>query len=67
MTNYIKKDIRTLSVQDLKVFFDSNNIETYRANQIYEWLWVKGVSDFNLMTNLSIDFRKFLQKWKNPI
>ena len=63
MTNYIKKDIRTLSVEDLKVFFESNNIETYRANQIYEWLWVKGVSDFNLMTNLSIDFRKFLQKY----
>ena len=62
MTNYIKKDIRTLSVEDLKVFFESNNIETYRANQIYEWLWVKGVSDFNLMTNLSLDFRKFLQK-----
>ena len=62
MTNNIKKDIRTLSVEHLKVFFESNNIEAYRANQVHEWLWIKGVFDFNQMTNLSIDFRKFLQK-----
>ena len=52
MTNYIKKDIRALSIEDLKVFFESHNIESYRVNQVQEWLWIKGIHDFNQMTNL---------------
>ncbi len=63
MTNYIKKDIRALSIEDLKVFFESHNIESYRVNQVQEWLWIKGVHDFNQMTNLSIQSRKLLKKY----
>lgn len=63
MTNYIKKDIRALSIEDLKVFFESHNIESYRVNQLQEWLWIKGVHDFNQMTNLSIQSRKLLKKY----
>ena len=63
MTNYIKKDIRALSIEDLKVFFESHNIESYRVNQVQEWLWIKGIHDFNQMTNLSIESRKLLKKY----
>tara|TARA_B100000925_G_scaffold277681_1_gene245846 strand:- start:482 stop:1537 length:1056 start_codon:yes stop_codon:yes gene_type:complete len=53
MKNIEKKNIRSLSLDDLKFFFVKNEEKSYRANQVYEWLWKKGVLDFGKMTNLS--------------
>ena len=53
MENIEKKNIRSLSLDDLKFFFVKNEEKSYRANQVYEWLWKKGVLDFGKMTNLS--------------
>ena len=53
MKNIEKKNIRSLSFDDLKFFFVKNEEKSYRANQVYEWLWKKGVLDFGKMTNLS--------------
>ena len=36
--------------------------KAFRAKQVYEWLWKKACTDFNLMTNLSIDFREKLSQ-----
>jgi 23S rRNA (adenine2503-C2)-methyltransferase len=36
------------------------DVATYRANQIYGWIYAKGVRDFDLMTNLSKDLRRRL-------
>ncbi len=33
----------------------------FRAKQIYEWLWQKSVTDFDLMSNLSKDLREKLK------
>jgi len=63
MLNNIKKDIRALSKEDLRVFFETNNLRTFRADQVYKWLWNKGVHDFDQMTNLSISNRKLLQEF----
>ena len=53
MKNIEKKNIRSLTLDDLKFFFVKNDEKSYRANQVYEWLWKRGVLDFGKMTNLS--------------
>ena len=49
-----KKDIRSLSVEELRDFFVKNSDQAFRGNQVYKWLWEKGVNNFDAMTNLSI-------------
>jgi 23S rRNA (adenine2503-C2)-methyltransferase len=51
------EDIRDLIRPLLAERLGSLGIEPYRAGQIFEWLYKKGVSDFSLMTNLSREVR----------
>lgn len=55
-----KKDIRSLTREQLRDFFVTEGQQAFRGNQIYEWLWKKGAHDFDAMTNLSKDLRAFL-------
>ena len=55
-----KKDIRALSKDDLRLFFEQNGDKAFRANQVYDWLWSKGVHSFDQMTNLSKETRLML-------
>ena len=48
-----KKNIRALTLIELKDFFEQNNKPTFRAKQVYEWLWKKSVSSFEEMRNVS--------------
>ena len=57
-----KKDIRALSLEDLRGFFVNNNDKAFRGNQVYQWLWQKGIHDFEGMTNLSIKTRSLLEE-----
>ena len=57
-----KKDIRALSKEDLRLFFEQNGDKAFRGNQVYEWLWNKGIHSFNQMTNIPIEMRKTLDK-----
>ena len=57
-----KKDIRILSRKEIQDFFLSHNIPPFKGNQVYQWLWEKGVHDFDLMTNLSLDHRELLKQ-----
>ena len=41
-----KKDIRRLSLEDLRLFFTEQGQQAFRANQVYQWLWQKGVHNF---------------------
>ena len=54
-------DIRCLSEQDLEKFLLENKEPKFRAKQIYQWLWNKGVSEFDDMTNLSLTLREKLK------
>ena len=56
----VKKDIRTFSKEALRDFFVSHDVQAFRGNQVYEWLWKKGVHSFDDMTNISKDTREFL-------
>ncbi|MCF6350014.1 MAG: 23S rRNA (adenine(2503)-C(2))-methyltransferase RlmN [Flavobacteriaceae bacterium] len=57
----IKKDIRTLSKESLRVFFVKNSDKAFRGNQVYEWLWIKSAQTFNEMTNLPLTTREMLK------
>lgn len=57
-----KKDIRSLSKEQLRDFFESNNDKAFRGNQVYEWLWSKGAHSFDDMTNVSKSTRIMLEE-----
>ncbi len=56
-----KKDIRSLSKEELRDFFVSIGDKPFRGNQVYEWLWSKGAHTFDAMTNLSLGTRQHLE------
>lgn len=59
--NSTKKDIRALSKQELRSFFESIGDKPFRGNQIYDWLWNKGAHTFDEMTNVSLETREHLK------
>lgn len=46
-------DIRKLSSQEISDFLLSIHEKSFRKDQIYEWIWKKGVCHFDEMINLS--------------
>lgn len=56
-----KKDIRTLSKEQLRDFFVSNGDKAFRGNQVFEWLWSKGAHSFEDMSNVSKETRAMLE------
>jgi 23S rRNA (adenine2503-C2)-methyltransferase len=60
MNSEVKKDIRALSQQDLREFFGKRGLPEFRGNQVFEWLWKRGVHSFEEMTNLSLNLRNEL-------
>lgn len=56
-----KSDIRSLSKEDLRNFFVANGDKAFRGNQVYEWLWSKGLHRFEEMTNVSKTTRNLLE------
>jgi len=61
MDKATKTDIRKLSMDQLQEKLSVDGHPKFRAKQIYEWLWKKGVNDFQFMSNLSKDFRASLE------
>jgi 23S rRNA (adenine2503-C2)-methyltransferase len=55
-----KTDIKDFSLDELEGFLQGLGKETYRAKQIFKWLYQKGAGSFEEMTNLSKDFRREL-------
>jgi len=56
-----KKDIRSLTKEQLRDFFVENGDKAFRGNQVYEWLWSKVSHSFDGMTNISKKTRKMLE------
>ena len=56
-----KKDIRSLTKEQLRDFFVANGDKAFRGNQVYEWLWGKAVHRFDDMTNVSKETRNMLE------
>ena len=47
-----KTDIRSLSFEEIQQFLKSINEKSFRAKQIYEWLWCKSARSFENMVNV---------------
>lgn len=56
-----KRDIRKLKLEELKAFFVERGDKAFRAQQVYEWLWMKSAKSFDQMTNLSLETRELLK------
>lgn len=57
-----KKNIRALTKDDLKKSFLEIGEKSFRATQVYEWLWQKNAVSFEEMTNLSLELREHLEE-----
>lgn len=57
-----KKDIRALSKEQLQEFFVGHGDQKFRGDQVYEWLWNKGIHSFEDMTNISKATRSQLEE-----
>ena len=57
-----KKDIRSLSLEQIKRFFLENGFKEYRGDQVYSWLWEKSATNFQQMTNLPKSIRSVLEE-----
>lgn len=56
-----RKDIRALSLEELTTLFAGIGEPAFRARQVYDWLWAKGMTDFSQMSNLSKKLRDHLE------
>lgn len=56
----MKKDIKSLSLEELSAQIKDLGLPKFRAGQIFEWLHKYGVSSFDEMTNLSKELRASL-------
>ena len=56
-----KKDIRSVTKEQLRDFFVNQGDKSFRGNQVYEWLWNKGAHAFEDMTNISKESRNMLE------
>ena len=57
-----KRNIRQLTLAELEDFFLSIGEKKFRARQVYDWLWLKPVQDFESMTNISKELRAKLSE-----
>lgn len=48
-----KQNIREKSLQDITEFLTTQGEKAFRAKQIWQWMWQRGVTRFEDMTNLS--------------
>jgi 23S rRNA (adenine2503-C2)-methyltransferase len=55
-----QQDIRLLSQEELIANLTKAGQPSFRAKQVYEWLWKKSARSFEEMTNLSKDLREQL-------
>lgn len=55
-----QQNIRQFSLAELEQYFEQLGEKKYRARQVYEWLWLKPVQDFDAMTNISKELRQKL-------
>ena len=50
------------TLKELEVFIIDQGYPKYRARQLYTWLYKKGISDIQSMSNLSKDLQSFLNQ-----
>ena len=57
-----KKNIFNCTKKDLENFIKDKEIKKFRKNQIWNWLYVQGITSFFDMKNLSQETQKLLDR-----
>jgi 23S rRNA (adenine2503-C2)-methyltransferase len=57
-----KKDIKNFTLNELQEEVKNLGVEKYRATQLFDFLYKKGIEDFKDMLSLPTSFRDLLQK-----
>lgn len=57
-----KTDIRSLSLEQLTDVLTKHGEPSFRAKQVYDWLWAKRAVDFDDMSNLSKPLREWMKE-----
>ncbi len=55
-------NIYNYSLEDLQNYFEEIGESKFRAGQVFDWLYIKRVKSFGLMTNLKKDLIKYLKE-----
>ncbi len=58
----VKTDILSLSLDELERILVESGEKKFRAKQIFQWLHVKRVTDFDKMTDISVQLRQCLKE-----
>ncbi|MEG0284110.1 MAG: 23S rRNA (adenine(2503)-C(2))-methyltransferase RlmN, partial [Erysipelotrichales bacterium] len=56
------KSIYGLDLKDLEEYFISIGEKKFRAKQLFDWLFVKRINDFDKITNISNDVLSVINK-----
>lgn len=59
---FIKQNIRLLNLDELQEVVTTMNEKSFRAKQIFEWIWQKNAKDFHEMSSLSKGLRDKLEE-----
>lgn len=57
-----KTELTELTKEELSLAIEQLGEKSFRAKQIWQWLYFRGVTDFEQMSNLSLSLRKKLQE-----
>ena len=57
-----KLDVKSLTKQELLAYCAEHGWPRFRADQLFQWLYQKGVHEFEEMTNLPKKMREYLQE-----
>ena len=57
-----KLDVKSLTKEELLAYCAKRGWPHFRANQLFQWLYQKGVNKFEVMTNLPKKMREYLQE-----
>ncbi len=55
-------DLKSFTKEELLAYCEENGWPRFRAQQLFQWLYQKGVSRFDEMTNLPKQMREYLQE-----
>ena len=55
-------DIRNQEMEEIYAFVEEHGEKSFRAGQIYEWVWKKNAGSFDQMLNLPLRLRDSLKK-----
>ncbi|PAU93658.1 23S rRNA (adenine(2503)-C(2))-methyltransferase RlmN [Aliifodinibius salipaludis] len=57
-----KTNLKSLTKEELQEFTEELGLQSFRSDQLFQWLYQKGVHNFDEMTNLSKDLRSRLKE-----